>query len=133
LKGVFFAVAIRESGEDYLETILIIGSRKGYVRSVDIAEELGYSKPSISRAVSVLRKGGYITVENDGEITLTEAGKELAERVYHRHKTIKIFFRDFLGVSPETAEADACKTEHALSEETFEKLRQFLKNEGKLS
>jgi Mn-dependent DtxR family transcriptional regulator len=133
LKGVFFAVAIRESGEDYLETILIIGSRKGYVRSVDIAEELGYSKPSISRAVSVLKKGGYITVKNDGEITLTEAGKELAERVYKRHKTIKIFFRDFLGVSSETAEADACKTEHALSEETFEKLYQFLKNEGKIS
>jgi Mn-dependent DtxR family transcriptional regulator len=133
LKGILFAVAIRESGEDYLETILIIKSRKGYVRSVDIAEELGYSKPSISRAVSVLKKGGYITVDEGGEITLSEAGKELAERVYKRHKTIKIFYKDILGVSPETAEADACKTEHALSEETFEKLHEFLKNEGKLS
>jgi Mn-dependent DtxR family transcriptional regulator len=126
-------VAIRESGEDYLETILIIGSRKGYVRSVDIAEELGFSKPSISRAVSVLKKGGYIDVLGDGEITLTESGKELAERVYRRHKTIKIFYKDVLGVSPETAEADACKTEHALSEETFLKLQEFLKKEGKLS
>jgi Mn-dependent DtxR family transcriptional regulator len=125
-------MAIRESGEDYLETILIIKSRKGSVRSVDIAEELGYSKPSISRAVSVLKKGGYIDVLADGEILLTEAGKELAERVYRRHKTIKIFYKDILGVSPETAEADACKTEHALSEETFLKLEDFLKNEGKL-
>jgi Mn-dependent DtxR family transcriptional regulator len=124
-------VAIRESGEDYLETILIIGGRKGFVRSVDIAEELGYSKPSISRAVSVLKKGGYITVGTDGEITLTDAGKELAERVYKRHKTIRIFYKDILGVSPETAEADACKTEHALSEETFIKLEEFLKNAGK--
>ncbi|MDR0991699.1 MAG: metal-dependent transcriptional regulator [Ruminococcus sp.] len=121
-------MAIRESGEDYLETILIIGSRKGFVRSVDIAEELGYSKPSISRAVSVLKKSGYIAVGNDGEITLTEAGKELAERVYKRHKTIKNFFIKILGVSPETAETDACRAEHALSEETFIKLESYLEN-----
>jgi Mn-dependent DtxR family transcriptional regulator len=120
-------VAIRESGEDYLETILIIGSRKGFVRSVDIAEELGYSKPSISRAVSVLKKGGYIVVGDDGEITLTEPGKELAQRVYNRHKTIKNFFIKVLGVSPETAENDACKAEHALSEETFTALEKYLK------
>jgi Mn-dependent DtxR family transcriptional regulator len=120
-------VAIRESGEDYLETILIIGSRKGFVRSVDIAEELGYSKPSISRAVSVLKKGGYIAVGGDGEITLTEPGKELAQRVYNRHKTIKNFFVKVLGVSPETAESDACKAEHALSEETFTALENYLK------
>jgi Mn-dependent DtxR family transcriptional regulator len=121
-------MAIRESGEDYLETILIIGSRKGYVRSVDIAEEMGFSKPSISRAVSVLKKGGYISVGGDGVITLTDAGKELAERVYKRHKTITAFYKDVLGVSSETAETDACKTEHALSEETFTKLEEFLNN-----
>jgi Mn-dependent DtxR family transcriptional regulator len=120
-------MAIRESGEDYLETILIIYNRKGYVRAVDIAEELGYSKPSISRAVSILKEAGYIDVEA-GHIRLTPIGRELAEEIYTRHKIIRIFFGEILGVSPKTAEIDACKTEHALSDETFEKLRVFVEN-----
>jgi Mn-dependent DtxR family transcriptional regulator len=117
---------IRESGEDYLETILIIRNRKGYVRAVDIAAELNFSKPSVSRAVSILVKNGLITVLPDGAINLTEEGLRLAENVYERHLLIRRFFVDVLGVDPATAETDACRVEHALSEETYEKLKAFI-------
>jgi Mn-dependent DtxR family transcriptional regulator len=120
-------MAIRESGEDYLETILIIKNRKGYVRAVDIAEELGYSKPSISRAVSILKQSGFIDIEN-GHIHLTEIGRERAEEIYHRHTVIRRFFVEILGVGEKTAELDACRTEHALSDETFEKLQLYIEN-----
>lgn len=121
-------MAIHESGEDYLETILILHNKTGYVRSIDIANELGYSKPSVSRAMSILKEGGFINFASDGQITLTEIGKEKAEEVYNRHILITGFLRDTLGVSDENAEEDACKIEHVISCETVEKLKEFLSN-----
>lgn len=119
-------MAIYESGEDYLETILLLHRRTGYVRSVDIANELNYSKPSISRAVNILTENGYITVENGGQILLTEKGKAKAEAVYDRHVTITEFFEKILDVSAENAEKDACKIEHIISEESYGKLKEYL-------
>lgn len=117
---------IQESGEDYLETILILKNKKGYVRSVDIANELGYSKPSVSRAMSILREAGYITVEIGGNICLTEIGCEKAEAVYERHKTITTFLSDYLDIPREIASKDACRIEHIISEETFEAIKSKL-------
>ena len=122
-------MAIHESGEDYLETILILHKKSGHVRSIDIATELGYSKPSVSRAMSILKEGGFINVASDGQITLTEIGLEKAEEVYNRHLLITGFLRDTLGVSQKNAEEDACKIEHVISCETVEKLREFVKNQ----
>lgn len=119
-------MAIYESGEDYLETILILHNTTGYVRSVDIANKLGYSKPSISRAISILKINGYITVERSGEVLLTEKGREKAENVYGRHLLISEFLETKLGVDKETADSDACKIEHVISEQTFEKLKIFM-------
>ncbi len=121
-------MAIRESGEDYLETILILQGKTGFVRSIDIANELGYSKPSISRAVGILRSDGYITVEPNGQIILTETGLAKAEQVYERHVLIRSFLMENLGVSAENAEEDACRMEHILSEETFSRLKDFISN-----
>lgn len=121
-------MAIHESGEDYLETILILHNKTGYVRSIDIANELGYSKPSVSRAMSILKEGGFINFASDGQITLTEIGREKAEEVYNRHILITGFLRDTLGVSEKNAEEDACKIEHVISCETVEKLKQFVEN-----
>lgn len=121
-------MAIHESGEDYLETILILHKKTGYVRSIDIANELGYSKPSVSRAMGILKDGGFITVANDGQITLTDVGEEKAQEVYGRHLLITGFLTDVLGVSAENAEEDACKIEHVVSCETVEKLKNFVKN-----
>lgn len=114
-----------ESREDYLETILLLMKKTGNVRSIDIANELGYSKPSISRAVGILKENGYITVDESGYISFTVEGLRLAESIYERHITIKKFFIDVLGVSEQTAEQDACKIEHILSEESYEKLKNF--------
>ena len=122
-------MAIHESGEDYLETILILHKKSGHVRSIDIATELGYSKPSVSRAMSILKEGGFINVASDGQITLTEIGLEKAVEVYNRHLLITGFLRDTLGVSQKNAEEDACKIEHVISCETVEKLREFVKNQ----
>lgn len=122
-------MAIHESGEDYLETILILHKKSGHVRSIDIATELGYSKPSVSRAMSILKEGGFINVASDGQITLTEIGLEKAEEVYNRHLLITGFLCDTLGVSQKNAEEDACKIEHVISCETVEKLREFVKNQ----
>lgn len=119
-------MAIRESGEDYLETILILHKRTGFVRSIDVANELGYSKPSISRAVGILKSYGYIEVEPGGQIILTESGKAKAESVYGRHVLLRKFLRETLGVSEENAEEDACRIEHILSEETYTKLKSFI-------
>lgn len=114
-----------ESREDYLETILLLMKKTGNVRSIDIANELGYSKPSISRAVGILKNSGYITVDDNGYIAFTGEGLRLAEAIYERHTTIKKFFIEVLGVSEQTAEQDACKIEHILSDESYEKLKNF--------
>ena len=122
-------MVIHESAEDYLESILILRERLGTVRSIDIVNELGYSKPSVSVAMKKLRENGYIAMAADGAITLNESGLEIASRVYGRHKVITRLFL-LLGVSPEAAAGDACKVEHDLSEETFEKIRRFVERAG---
>lgn len=110
------------SAEDYLEAILVITKRRGLVRSIDIANELGYSKPSVSIAMKKLRESAYIEVDSGGYIRLLPPGAEIAERIYERHQTLTEFFV-YLGVSRETAAADACKVEHDLSSETFSKIK----------
>ncbi len=114
---------IYESAEDYLEAILMLRERLGVVRSIDIVNQLGYTKPSVSVAMKRLRENGYIQMDSDGYITLTSAGLEIASRVYTRHRMLTDFFIQ-LGVSGETAAADACKIEHDLSEETFQKIKE---------
>ena len=114
---------IHESSEDYLETILILKERTGQVRSIDIATEMNYSKPSISVAMKKLRENGYIEVDRDGFITLTDSGYEIASSIYDRHKLLTKFFIS-LGVDAEVAAVDGCKIEHDLSEETFQKIRE---------
>lgn len=113
---------IHASGEDYLEAVLILQKKQGMVRSIDLARHMGFSKPSISHAVGVLKNGGFLTVDEDGYLNLTNAGREVAEKIYERHQ----FFTEQLvavGVDRETAERDACRIEHAISEETFQKLK----------
>ena len=122
-------MVIHESAEDYLESILVLQERRGQVRSIDIVNELGYSKTSVSIAMKKLRENGYISLDPDGRITLNESGLAIARRVYGRHKTISKLFV-LLGVSPETASEDACKVEHDLSDETFEKICQFVQQTG---
>ncbi len=112
---------IRKSSEDYLESMLMMKEQHGFVRSIDVAEHLGVTKPSVSYATKRLRENGYITMDRDGLITLTESGMSIAKKIYTRHKILKQFFLD-LGVSEQTAEDDACKIEHDLSVETFEAL-----------
>ena len=114
---------IHESAEDYLETILILKERSGQVRSIDIATEMNYTKPSISVAMKKLRENGYIEVDKDGFITLTASGYEIASNIYNRHKVLTDFFIS-LGVDQKVAAEDACKIEHDLSDETFEKIRE---------
>ena len=114
---------LQESGEMYLETIYVL-SKKGSVRSLDIAEYMGFSKPSVCRAVGLLKEGNYILMGKDGYITLTPAGREIAEKIYERHT----FFSNFLmrlGVDEETATADACKIEHDISAKSFEALKKY--------
>ena len=121
---------IQESRENYLETILILQNRNGYVRSVDIAREMGFSKPSVSRAMSVLRKAGSVVMEDSGLITLTESGRKIAENIYARHRLLTSFFIS-LGVNTQTAAEDACRVEHDISEETFERLQVYMEQSGK--
>lgn len=112
---------IQQSAEDYLETILKLQERNGSVRSIDIAEELGYSKPSVSRAMKLLRTNDYIEMEPDGHIVLLDKGYTVAKQIYNRHQVLtRMFIR--LGVDPQVAAEDACKIEHDLSEESFDKL-----------
>ena len=118
-------MVIQESAEDYLESILVLKERRGVVHSIDIVNELGYSKPSVSIAMKKLRENGYISMSPDGSITLNESGLAIASRVYDRHKTITRLFT-LLGVSPDAAAEDACKVEHDLSDETFAKIREFV-------
>ena len=110
---------ILESSEDYLEAMLMMQEKQGFIRSIDIAAELGVTKPSVSYATKRLRENGYITMDKDGLITLTPAGMEIASRVYDRHKTLTHFFMH-LGVDEKTAREDACKVEHDLSQVTYE-------------
>ena len=109
---------LQESGEMYLETILVLLREKGAVRSLDVAEHMGFSKPSVSRAVGILNRGEYILVDRDGFITLTDSGMEIASKIYERH-TLLTAFLVRLGVDEKTAREDACKVEHDVSEKTF--------------
>ena len=116
---------LHASGEDYLEAILILQKQKGEsaVRSIDLARHMGFSKPSISHAVGVLRNGNYLTMDNEGYLHLTDSGKDIAEKTYEKH----LFLTDMLvnvGVSKEVAERDACKMEHSISDESFKKLKE---------
>ncbi len=120
---------IHESGEDYLESILILHQQKGSVRSVDVAQYLGFSKPSVSRAVSLLRRNGYLTVESGGFLKLTKSGLEIADRIYERHQFISAWLIS-LGVSRETALRDACRIEHAISAESFAAIKEHFPLEG---
>ncbi len=117
---------MQESGENYLETILILHQATGHVRSVDIANRLGFSKPSISRAMSILKKAGYIDMKPNGAISLTEEGQQKAESVYERHRLIGTYLQMTLGIDPETAERDACRIEHVISQDTFDRIKEFI-------
>ena len=117
-------MSVHESGEMYLEAILVLGKKSGFVRAIDVSEYLGYSKPSVSRAMGILKKGEYIVVDKDGSITLTEKGKEIAEKIYERHTVLsKLLMK--LGVNEETATADACKLAHAISDESFQAIKNY--------
>ncbi len=117
---------MHESGENYLETILMIKAKKGSVRSVDIARELNFSKPSVSRAMSILRENGYIVMAPSGEINLTDSGKEKAEEIYRRHCLLTVFLKKVAGVSEEVAEENACRMEHILDQEVVDGISKFM-------
>lgn len=116
---------LQESGEMYLETIYILSKKSSYVRSIDVGEYMGFSKPSVSRAVGILRKGGFLNMDADGSLTLTDAGLKVAEKIYERH-TLLTEFLIRLGVDKETAAEDACKMEHDISDESFEALKKHV-------
>lgn len=123
---------IRESAEDYLEAILVLSRKGGGVRSVDIASMLEVSKPSVSHAMKLLREDGYIAMDRYGTVTLLDKGAEIACRIYERH-TVLSSLLEKIGVSSEVAKADACKVEHALSQESFDRIKEyFVKNGGQL-
>ena len=115
-------MSIHESGEMYLETIHVLQKKNGAVRSVDISEHMGYSKPSVSRAVGLLKNDGYITVDKDGYITLTESGLQVANTIYERH-TVLSGLLTMLGVDEKTAAEDACRLEHAISDKSFQAIK----------
>lgn len=117
---------LQESGEMYLETILILSQKNKDVRSIDIARELNYSKPSISRAINLLKNDDYIVVDSKGYIKLTEKGNAIATTIYDRHRTLSSFFES-IGVSSETAVKDACRIEHVISDETMDKIKKLMK------
>jgi len=121
-------MAIYESGENYLETILVLQTKNAKVRAVDIANELGYSKASISRAMSILKNADYIQIEETGNIILTVSGKQKANEILERHKIITKFLVLSLGVDETIADKDACRIEHVISEEIFEKMKSFMDN-----
>ncbi len=116
---------VHESGEMYLEAILVLSRKSGFVRSVDVGEYLGYSKPSVSRAMGLLRQGGLITVESDGGLVLTDAGREIAEKIYERHTVLSQVLIS-LGVPEKQAVEDACKIEHDISDVTFETIKRHI-------
>lgn len=115
---------LQESGEMYLEAIHVLSKNQTMVRSIDVSEYLGYSKPSVSRAVGLLKSGGYLIVDRDGGLNLTESGREIAEKIYERH-TLLTKLLIHMGVSEEIAAADACKLEHAISDESFQAIKNY--------
>lgn len=119
-------MSLQESGEMYLETIYILSQKGSPVRSIDVGEYMGYTKPSVSRAVGILKKGGYVVMDGDGSLSLTDAGLEVAQKIYERH-TMLTDFLIRLGVSEKTAAEDACKMEHYISNETFEAMKHYPK------
>ncbi|MCC8074764.1 MAG: metal-dependent transcriptional regulator [Clostridiales bacterium] len=118
---------IHESAENYLETILMVQKEKGYVRSIDVAHHLNFSKPSVSRAMTLLKTNGYIIMDPDGHLHLTETGQEIAERIYERHCLLSQWLTE-LGVDPQIAAEDACRIEHDISEVTFEKIKEHIRD-----
>jgi len=116
---------IQESGEMYLETILILGKEKATVRAIDVSEYMGFSKPSVSRAVGLLKENGLLTVDDHGALLLTDRGYAIAQKIYDRHKILSIFFEK-LGVDPQIADDDACKIEHHISDESLEAIKKFV-------
>ena len=122
-------MAMLESGEDYIETIYRLKKKNGVVYSVDVARQLGFSRPSVSRAMGILREEGYITMDEVGkEINLTETGRKKAVEIYDRHKTLTSFLQKVAGVSEKIAEADACRIEHIISPSTFRGIKNYMKN-----
>ena len=118
-------MTLQESGQMYLETILILTEQSPHVRSIDVCEHMGFSKPSVSRAIGLLKSGGYITVDKDGFITLTSEGRCMAQKIYDRHRVLTEFLIS-LGVDEEIADADACKIEHHISDESFEAIKKAI-------
>lgn len=117
---------MQESGEMYLETILVLKNKNEYVRSIDVARQLGFSKPSVSRGIGILKSDGYITVNDKGYIDLTDKGKQRANFIYEKHQLLTEFLMDTAKVAKEIAEGDACKIEHVISDEVFEGIKKFL-------
>ena len=122
-------MSLYESGQMYLETIYVLSKERSHVRAIDVSEHMGYSKPSVSRAVSTLKKEGYITVADDGGLKLTERGLEIAESMYERHTVLTKLLME-LGVDEAVASEDACRMEHVISEESFEAMKAHLKKYG---
>lgn len=119
-------MSLHESAEMYLETIYVLAQR-GSVRSIDVAEHMGYSKPSVSRAVGILKRDGLLVMEKDGSLTLTEDGKQTAKKIFERH-TLLTEFLEHIGVSKDTASDDACKIEHVISDETINAMKSFIES-----
>jgi len=117
---------IQESGENYLETILILKNRNGFVRSIDVANELGFSKASVSRAMSILKEAGFLVMEQNGNLVLTDSGMQKASAVYERHTFIAKFLEQALGVDHETAVQDSCRMEHIISEKSFQRMKKYV-------
>ncbi|MBQ6633124.1 MAG: metal-dependent transcriptional regulator [Ruminococcus sp.] len=123
---------IHASGEDYLEAILVLGQKnKGEVRSIDVSRELEVTKPSVSNAMKILKNGGFILIDGDGYITLTEEGRAIALKIYEKHRVLSLWLQD-MGVSEEVAAEDACKIEHVISDESFNCLKEHLKSSHEL-
>ena len=118
---------LQESGEMYIETIYVLTKNRAYVRSIDVSEYMGYSKPSVSRAIGLLKKGGLVTVNEDGHLFLTDSGLDVARKLYERHTLLSGFLMD-IGVDQQTATDDACKIEHVISDKTFEAIKNYAQN-----
>ena len=125
-------MSLQESGEMYLESIYVLSRKNGTVRSIDISEYMGFSKPSVSRAVGLLKNGGYITVDDSGHITLTEEGGQVAQKIFERHTLITDMLM-LLGVDEKTAADDACRIEHVISDESFEAIKKHINEQKKTS
>ncbi|MBE7009692.1 MAG: metal-dependent transcriptional regulator [Ruminococcaceae bacterium] len=121
-------MVLQESGEMYLETILVLSKKSKYVRAIDVGEEMGFSRPSVSRAVHLLEEGGFIVIAPDGGLSLTDAGLEIAEKIYERHTVLSQWLMS-LGVDESTATEDACKIEHDLSDRSFAAIKKHIKKQ----